>query len=86
MDLGVILGKQILFESLSGFFNNLFRVARRGRAHSRPPTSARSLGFTPFGASTQPTQLTDTNALTPDMHRESGFDELFEAIERKMAE
>jgi len=30
--------------------------------------------------------LKDMNALTPEMHRESGFAELIEAVERKMAE
>ena len=30
--------------------------------------------------------LRDMNALTPEIHSESGFDELFEAIERKLAE
>jgi internalin A len=30
--------------------------------------------------------LKDTNALTPDMHSQSGFEELFRAIERKLAE
>jgi predicted NACHT family NTPase len=30
--------------------------------------------------------LKDMNTLTPDMHTESGFDELFKAVERKLAE